>query len=278
MKMGCQVRCAKYRVRCTARGVVLTIAAIMGASLFAFVIFVNIHKYPQETILFVERIGIPERLIARAFSGDQFVLVHLGYYHFGGKGEYNLAASETYFRRALLLSSREPMIHFNLARILFLRGRFNEALRLTHKEEKLNPSLHRIYYLRGLIYGYDKKFPEAVNSFLEFNRRQPDTWAGHVDLAWIYFKQGEYAKVKLVLEEILPTQNNAWLQNAYGLALLNLGEKEKAHNAFLEARAFASRLTPARWGVAYGGNDPAFYVEGLAEMRRSIDANLGLTQ
>ena len=259
------------------RTTAIIFASLAVASLLLLSAYTALYKYPQDSIHQMGRIGIPEQIISLIFARDEFVLMHLGYYHFGGKGEYDLAATESYFRRALLLAPEEQMIHFNLARVAFLRSRFNEAIRLTIEEERLNPNLDRIYYLRGLIYGYDKKFPEAEAAFLEFNRRQPDTWAGHVDLAWIYFQQGKYAKVKSTIEEILPYQNNAWLQNSYGLALLNLGEKERARVAFLEAKELAANLTPERWGVAYGGNDPAFYERGLTEMRMSIEGNLGLT-
>ncbi len=239
---------------------------------------VLLHHSPKSAIQKMQGVGIPEPLIASFALWDKDVLMELGYYHFGGEGEYDLTAAKRYFEAALLVAPEAPLIHFNLSRIAFLRERFNEALLLASLEERLNPTEHRLYYLRGLIYGYDKRYPEAIAAFQEFNRRKPSTWAGHVDLAWIYFQQGKYKEVKETIEIILPHQSNAWLQNSYGVALLNLGEKEKARDAFLAAQVFAANLTPAAWGAAYTGNDPASYERGLREMRQSIDANLLLTQ
>ncbi len=237
-----------------------------------------LHHSPKSAIQKMRGVGIPEPLIASFALGDKDVLMELGYYHFGGEGEYDLIAAKKYFEAALLVAPQGPLIHFNLSRIAFLQERYNEALLHASLEERISPEEHRLYYLRGLIYGYDKRYPEAIAAFQEFNRRKPDTWAGHVDLAWIYFQQGKYKEVKETLEIVLPNQSNAWLQNSYGVALLNLGEKAKARDAFLSAQAFAENLTPTSWGAAYTGNDPLFYERGLREMRQSIDANLLLTQ
>ncbi len=252
----------------------VVLALILTTSLGA----VWLHHSTERAVATMRGAGVPESFIATLAFSSHEVLMELGHYHFGGEGEYDLTAAKKYFESALLVAPEAPLIHFNLSRIAFLEGRFNEALLLASLEERRNPTEHRLYYLRGLIYGYDKRYPEAAAAFLEFNRRKPDTWAGHVDLAWIYFQEGKYGQVKETLEVILPYQNNAWLQNSYGLALLNLGEKAKARDAFLAAQAFAENLTPAAWGAAYTGNDPAFYERGLREMRQSIDANLLLTE
>jgi tetratricopeptide (TPR) repeat protein len=256
----------------------LVLAPIFLTFFFVLEVRTVFHRYPQGAIFESQRMGVSERVLSVLFSRDPHVLTHLAYYHFGGRGEYNLTLARHYLEKALVLAPTAPLIHFNLARIAFLEGRFTEALLLVAQEERINPTLDRMFYLRGLIYGYEEKYAEAERAFIEFNRRQPDTWAGHVDLGWIYFQEGKYEDAKRVIEEILPYQNNAWLQNSYGLALLNLGEKEKAQNAFLMAQRMASLMTPDDWGVAYGGNDPNFYSRGLELMRRSIDENIALTQ
>jgi tetratricopeptide (TPR) repeat protein len=218
--------------------------------------------------------GFKEELFAHMYSDNAEVLFYLGSRHLGGGGRYDLLSSERYLTSAERIDPSLYLVHYQLARVYFLTTRYTLALNEVNKEIKNSPNFSRNYYLRGLIYGYDKKLPEAASDFEEFINREPDEWAGYNDLAWILFQLGDYRGVKESMEQILVSVRNAWLLNAYGVALLNLGELEAAHNAFTEARELASRMSPEEWGTAYIGNDPRIYGTGLEEMRRNIDENL----
>jgi tetratricopeptide (TPR) repeat protein len=235
--------------------------------------FYGVH-FQKETYQVLMDFHVPESVPAFLYKNNPEILYLLGNRHLGGEGTYNLEKAESYYNKAIELDEKFRFAHYQRARVYFLTMRYRMAIDEVNKEILYNPDFSRSYYLRGLVYGYDKKFPEAASDFTEFISREPDEWAGYNDLAWVLFQMGDYAGVKEAMEIILVQSRNAWLLNAYGVALLNLEENEKALEIFIEAKDLASRMTPELWGVAYIGNDPGIYPIGLEEMKRNIDENI----
>jgi tetratricopeptide (TPR) repeat protein len=120
----------------------------------------------------------------------------------------------------------------------------------------------------------------AIQDFETFNATcVKDSWAGHNDLAWFYFRKGDIKKMRSTIEKIVDKNwVNPWVQNAYGIALLNDGEKRLAHEAFTRALTSANRMTEHDWGIAYPGNNPEIYGEGLAAMRDALQKNIELAE
>ncbi|MDP2655313.1 MAG: tetratricopeptide repeat protein, partial [bacterium] len=113
--------------------------------------------------------------------------------------------------------------------------------------------------------------------FKEFLKWKPDSWAGHNDLAWIYFQEGKYKEARdTALSGLAIAPNNPWLLNSLGVALLNIGDKTGAKDAFTKALEILKTMNEESWGSAYPGNDPMIYGEGFTQMRESIEANLKL--
>jgi tetratricopeptide (TPR) repeat protein len=93
----------------------------------------------------------------------------------------------------------------------------------------------------------------------------------------VYFSAGKYEEARdAALDGLKNGPDNMWLNNSLGVALLNLGDKEGALEAFIIAEKSAEKLTPADWGVSYPGNDPVMYESGLEETKASIHHNLHL--
>lgn len=200
----------------------------------------------------------------------------IGNYYFGG-GAYDLGKAEYYLRQSLAIDPRIAGAHYQIARIHFIRGEFSSALDEINKELELYPDFKRSYYVRGLIYGYNRQFKEAEADFKEFLTWKPESWAGNNDLAWIYFQEGKYAEARDAVRAGLKTApDNPWLLNSLGVALLNIGDKAGAKEAFIRALAVLGSLSEADWGAAYPGNDPGVYAKGLSQMRASLEANLKL--
>lgn len=240
--------------------------------LLIFLMFLMFYKETSSRILMT--VGLPSEWIGTLYKNDAQIQHLLGNHHLGGEGGYDVVLASKFFNRAITLDERRPLVHYQMARIHFLNSRYQKALTEVNKEFEYNPSFSRSYYLRGLIYGYDSQYHLAALDFARFTILEPDEWAGYVDLSWALFQLGEYNEVRERLEQILPKSRNAWLLNAYGVALLNLGEHEASRSALLEAQNLASRMTPEMWGIAYVGNDPRIYKVGLNEMRKNIEENL----
>ena len=215
-------------------------------------------------------------LATRLAPDDARLRLEIGNYYYGG-GAYDTEKAEWYFREALERDPKMQGPHYQLARIYFVRGDFYPAEVEINKEMELHPYFKRSHYVRGLIYGYSGRLTEAEEEFKAFLQWDPDSWAGNNDLAWIHFQQGEYAEARDAARTGLNiAPDNPWLLNSLGVALLNLGDKKGAREAFTQARARVASMTKADWGTAYPGNDPRIYEEGFVKMKASIEENLKL--
>jgi tetratricopeptide (TPR) repeat protein len=204
---------------------------------------------------------------------------------FGGKvlgmSVYNIALAEKFFTMAKEEVPEAIWVNYQLSRINFIKGDLQRAIYFADRELELYPDNCRTHYIRGLTYGYMEHLDEAITDFETFNQCFPDTWAGHNDLAWFWFRKGDMDKVIKVIESTISVGTNAaspWLQNTYGVALMNTGSYLRAENALRMADYLAQNMTEEDWGKAYPGNDPKIYEQGLESMRRSIKSNLDILE
>jgi len=222
---------------------------------------------------------LPE--VVTYFNPDHAELaLSIGYYSFNtfGRSSYDLEKAEYYLYRSLEL---DPMVKtgwHQLARIDFLRGNLGAGLIKINRQIELHgDSFPSAYYIRGLIYAFGNRLEEAEQDFLHYLSLREESWAGNNDLAWIYFKQGNYEKTLERAE--IGLQHDAhspWLLMMKGVALINLDRKNEAKPFLEAARKEAEKLTYDDWVRAYPGNDPAIAEQGLAEIKAAIEANLAL--
>src|SRR3989344_3285610 len=207
---------------------------------------------------------------------DPQLFFAMGNRYFGG-GAYDVDRAQGYFEKSLEIDPKIAGAHYQLARIYFIRGDFYTALNEINKEIELYPDFKRSYYVRGLIYGYAKQPDKATADFKEFLKWKPESWAGHNDLAWVYFMKGDYKNsAETAREGLVSSPNNVWLLNSLGVALLNEGKLTEAKEALTKAQTAAEAMTLADWGKSYPGNNPSVYGDGLDAMRASIKRNLAL--
>ncbi len=209
-------------------------------------------------------------------KNDADLFFNIGNYYFG-EGAYDLNKSEKYYKKALAIDSSLKRLHYQMARLYFIKNEFSLARNEINKEIELYPDFKRSYYVRGLINGYDNKLGDAESDFIEFLEWKKDSWAGYNDLAWVYFRMGDYKKVLATADSGLKYYpDSVWLLNSKGVALINLGQKNEARNVLIKALSIAESMNVDEWGVAYPGNDPEIYGDGLSAMKESIKGNLGL--
>lgn len=219
-------------------------------------------------------------IVSSLMRNDAKLSLELGNYYFNvyGDGVYDLYRAEKYFEKALAIDPNAEDAWHQLARIEFLQGDFFDALEKINKQLELHgDSLMASYYIRGLINGYSRKFDDAEKDFLKFLSWDNENWAVHNDLAWIYFSQGRYEKVEEIARRGLQfNDNNPWLLNSLGVALLNLGKKGEAYDILVKAQNQAALLSDDDWNKAYPGNNPISAPPGLTKMKEAIEANVGL--
>ena len=208
---------------------------------------------------------------------NPLLLLAIGNSHFGSGRVYDIKKAEKAYIEAIKLDPNLFEPHYQLGRIHFINGKFTSALIEVEKTLALDPEFKHAYYLRGLVYGYQGNLDNAIIGFEEFIKRDDVNWAGYNDLAWVYFKKGDYVKVKEVAGKGLERgAGSPWLNNMYGTALMNLGERKEAKKYFEVALQIAEAMKPADWGGSYPGNNPVIYQQGLEETKNVIRHNLAL--
>lgn len=249
-------------------GVVGVLLALMAIALYMLG-YMDRHN----TVMWLIKHNAPATALFLS-NNDKAIYFDIGNYYFKGNG-YDVDKAQMYFLKALEAEPVEYGLHYQLGRTYFIQGKFIEAITEIDKEIELFPENKKSYYIRGLIYGYMNNLDMAASDFREYLNANPDNWAGWNDLSWIYFRMGEYEMAADAARNGLTNApGSAWLHNSLGVALLNLGDREGARISLEQALLFANRMTADDWGVAYPGNNPDIYEEGLWRMKESIEKNL----
>lgn len=193
---------------------------------------------------------------------------------------YNVKLAQIFFVQAAnpLFGNQLPFAHYQLCRTHFIKGDFDRALMEAKKELELFPENKRTHYMLGLIYGYTHTETLAIEEFSKFIEWKPDTWAGRNDKAWLEFRIGHIDNAIQTIQPVSHLTDNAWVQNTYGVLLMNKERYLEAKKAFLYAQVAVNSMTEKDWGKAYPGNDPRIYNEGLSAMKLSIENNLKLLE
>ncbi len=195
-----------------------------------------------------------------------------------GVDSYNIPLARRAFEKAISIDPGMLWGHYQLARVLFVEGKFEEALKEIEKELHYNPGNLRALYVRGLIYAYNKNLPGAEVDFKRFVEWVPTEWAGYNDLAWVLAQEGKYIEAKATLDQafakVRDADTNPWLWNNLGVQQLNLREYASATHSFERAKLFASTLTEKVWRTAYPGNDPVTNTGGIQAFQEAIETNL----
>lgn len=193
---------------------------------------------------------------------------------------YNVTFAQFFYTYASdpIIGSPAPYANHQLSRTYFIQGRLNAALAQAYKEIEMYPDHWNTYYIVGLTLGYMNREEEAIEAFGKFIERKPESWAARNDRAWLQFRIGDIDGAIETLQPVTHLIRNPWVQNTYGILLLNTKQYREAKIALEHAQKSADLLTPESWGYAYPGNDPRVYNIGLEAMKKSIDDNLLLVE
>lgn len=81
--------------------------------------------------------------------------------------DYDLAAAEDAFRRAIACDSEYAVAHFNLAAALASRGKFNDALHEYEIARQLDPASFGVHPMEARIHLYARRYDDALARYRE---------------------------------------------------------------------------------------------------------------
>jgi tetratricopeptide (TPR) repeat protein len=136
-----------------------------------------------------------------------------------------------------------------------------------------------VYGFRADLEKRPEDFKLAEKHFLKFLESEPDSPWARVDLAWIYFSMREFPSMIAILQPVYDEQqDNPWVLNMYGLALLNTGQTAEAVEHLSRANDLANGVVAKDWAAVYPGNSPKDWEAGTAEFKKAVQMNLQLAE
>jgi tetratricopeptide (TPR) repeat protein len=193
------------------------------------------------------------------------------------KTYYNVDKAEKFYKVAIFVDSDYPVAHYQLGRIYFLNGEFNQAISEFNKEMGGNPDLKQVYYMSGLTYGYEKNYDLAISNFETYIEFRPSEWAPYNDLAWVYLLKDDYQNANDIATQGLKVDpQNPWLLSNLGKAEIGLENYSDAKENLILAQEYSQNLTADNWNKVYPGNDPKIAQSGINEMKAIIFLNLAV--
>ncbi len=163
---------------------------------------------------------------------------------------------------------------FYLGLAYHYQGKYSEALESYHEALRINPEDAEVWYNLGLAYFNQGKHSEALESYREALRINPELVEAWYNLGLAYFNQGKHSEALESYREALrinPELVEAW--NNLGLAYSNQGKYSEALESYREALRINPELVEAWGGLGNAYHYQGKYSEALESYREALRIN-----
>lgn len=178
--------------------------------------------------------------------------------------DWDWAAAERHFRRALALSPSDAQVHHDYAHFLLAAGRQPESVAETKRALELDPANPMLTSCVGWHSLFDREFDQAISYARESQRMMPSFWA-RIVLGWAYLGEGRsdsaVAEMRVAVAE---SHDLPFAQAALAHALAKAGRSA-------EARRILSELLQRSLRGYVSAYDIAVVYAGLGDHDRAID-------
>jgi serine/threonine protein kinase/tetratricopeptide (TPR) repeat protein len=173
--------------------------------------------------------------------------------------EWDWKGTETEFERALALNSNSASLLTSYAASLVCLGRLEEAVALQQRAVQLDPVSARPLRNLGWVFGYARRYEDAIGHLLEVIELYPNDVLTHFYLAWNYWGIGLQSEALASLdrvEEIYPAHGD----DPFYIAVLaftqgSTGKSREAEETLQRLLEMRKRQYVPPWlvAVAYAG-------------------------
>jgi tetratricopeptide (TPR) repeat protein len=115
--------------------------------------------------------------------------------------------------------------NYNLARLYFTEGKYDQALSCADAAIKINARLAMAHNVRGLILEKQDKLLDAIDSFRQAVKIVPEDVTFGLNLGEAYLKDNDWGKAAGVFQGILPQVTDPQLRDKINVYLKQIAEK-----------------------------------------------------
>jgi len=230
-------------------------------------------SFPKAKIAATAALKMDDQL-AEAYSA----LAYVQHYY-----EWDFAAAERSFHRALELNEGSAYIHLFYANLLAAMNRHEESIRSVTRGHELDPLSMIIRAARAWMHFFGRDLNAAVLLIEELMAREPDFSTGFLWASPIYEAHGDYEKaLRAAIRGGEMTARNPWALSGMGRALAKMGRQPEAETILAELRNLASSRYVSPYDLALvcealGLDDEAFaQLERAYELRANMLVLLGV--
>jgi len=179
--------------------------------------------------------------------------------------DWDAAAAETEFKRAIELNPNYPTAHHWYSRHLRSIGRADEGFREIQRAVELDPM--SLIFLNNVAESYidQGKLDAAYNECQRMIELDPTFWASYQTLVWVHVKQGKYD------EALSAAQKSIELSNRSNASLAQIGHVYGRLGRVNDARAIITELEGKFANKTADGRDVAEVYVGLGDNDRAFE-------
>lgn len=218
---------------------------ILFSFLFSFLFLLSSPIFASSSNIQLEEL-LQSIIEEKTTITDAYAVINLGNFFFAQQ-LYPPARDEYY--QALQIEPTNKIAHINLSYTFFKMGDFEQALeQLTQLEDN---DIAQACYIKGLIYKEQRKLEEAIEQYEKVVELIPNHQELNAELGQLYLDNRQLVKANErfiemgycqprppIMDKLIAYQANAYCYLHLGNYYRNIGELEKAQQAYQKATQF----------------------------------------
>ena len=171
------------------------------------------------------------------------------------KYEWNWAAAEREYRRAIELNPEYAQAHYWYSDLLATTGRFDEAISESFVAQKLDPFSPLGDMNVGRVFYYARQYDRAVEHLSNVLKKDPDNSKATFIIGLAYLQQGKQDEALKILERLYNSKDKSLAAATLGFTYGKIGRKPEALKilAEFEAAAKTDYSPPLERAIIYVG-------------------------
>jgi len=149
---------------------------------------------------YIEEAFVAFKEAERRNSNDEDVYYYLGVYYYKTK-DYSTA--KDYYEKSIAINDEQAETHLNLGRCYYHLGMNDKALKEFDSAYKYDNFCVDAIYNKGLVFMFLKNYLEALNNFINVDKRKPSDVEVMINIAYCYYKVKDLDAAKVWVNKVL---------------------------------------------------------------------------